>query len=309
MTSSRYKGLHCRLLVVAALLSISVGACGGAIPSSSAVASKPLQHLSMRVGDLTRTYRLYVPPTVTSTRLAPLVLVLHAAMDTDDQTADITGFDDVGAAHSAIVAYPQGLGGTWNGGICCGYAMHSQIDDMAFISTLMANLERTYRVDTTRVYAVGVSNGAIFAYTLACSMAQRFSAIGSVAGTMSLDGCHPSVPVSILEIHGTADVLVPYQGGPLFPEPEETIVSSPMLAQFWAQLNTCRDAPSVDTHGPTTTQLWSECAQTTTVELITVHGGTHVWYGPGLGVTDGAIDATQTIAAFLFQHRRATSAP
>lgn len=231
-------------------------------------------------------------------------MVLHAALDTVDQTAGITGFDDVGAAHEAIVVYPQGLGGTWNAGICCGFAMHTQVDDLAFIQALLDKVERTYRVDHARVYVVGISNGAILAYSLACSMAGRFVAIASVAGTMALAACHPSAPLSVLEIHGTNDVLVPYQGGPLYPEPRETIPSAPAVAAAWASLDNCRGASSQSMQGLVTTETWSNCGDATTVRLVTIQGGTHVWYAPGLGPADGAVDATQLTASFLFQQAR-----
>ena len=248
---------------------------------------------------------MYVPAGLPVGRTVPLVLVLHAALDTADQTAAITGFDDIASAHQAIVVYPQGIGGTWNAGICCGYAMNYQIDDVDFIRAVITKVEGTYRIDRTRVYAVGVSNGAILAYKLACSMADQIVAIASVAGTMALNGCNPTQAVSILEIHGTNDVLVPYQGGPLTPEPEETIPSSQLLAARWGALDRCTAGPGHVINGPVTTETWSQCAAATAVTLVTIEGGTHVWYAPGLGPTDGAVDATQLVASFVFQHARA----
>lgn len=280
-----------------------LAACGAA-GTPTAVSGAPIQHGTISVAGIERTYRLYIPAGLAANRPVPLVLVLHAAMDTADQTAAITGFDDVASAHGAIAVYPEGLNGTWNAGICCGVAMHTKVDDSGFISALLQKLERTYRVDPARVYAVGVSNGAILAYQLACSMADRFAAIASVAGSMALDSCHPSAAVSVLEIHGTNDVLVPYQGGRLYPEPEVTIASTPAVAARWASLDSCPGAPASQSQPPVTTETWSGCAHGTMVSLVTVQGGTHTWYAPGLGAADGAVDATQLTSAFIFQHPR-----
>lgn len=279
-----------------------IAACGGT--TSSPPAAAPIQHVRITVGNVARTYRLYVPAGLPAGRAVPLVIVLHAALDTADQTAAITGFDDIASAHDAIAVYPQGIGGTWNAGICCGYAMNYQVDDMDFIRAVITRVEGTFRIDRTRVYAVGVSNGAILAYALACSMADRIVAIASVAGTMALNGCNPTEPVSVLEIHGTNDVLVPYQGGPLYPEPQETIPSSQALAARWGALDSCASGPAQVRQDPVTTESWSQCDAGSAVTLVTIEGGTHVWYAPGLGPTDGAVDATQLAASFLFQHAR-----
>lgn len=292
------------LVGLAAVCPVAVAACGGGGGAATLPAHAPITHASISVGNQTRTYRLYVPPNLPANRSVPLVVVLHAALDTVDQTAAITGFDEVGTAHGAIVVYPQGVGRTWNAGICCGFALHTNVDDLGFIATLLDKLEHTYRVDHDRVYAVGVSNGAILAYSLACSMAGRFVAIASVAGTMAVGACHPAKPVSVLEIHGTHDQLVPYEGGPLYPEPKEKVPSAPAVATAWATLDYCSGTPEQTVQGPVTTQLWSPCAQTTAVRLVTIQGGTHVWYAPGLGAADGAVDATQLTASFLFQHAR-----
>jgi polyhydroxybutyrate depolymerase len=101
---------------------------------------------------------------------------------------------------------------TWNTGTCCGYAQRSHVDDVAFIRALLDSLERTYRIDRRRVYATGLSNGGMMSYLVACALSDRFAAVAPVSGELSMD-CAPTIPVSVLIIHGTADENLPYNGG------------------------------------------------------------------------------------------------
>jgi polyhydroxybutyrate depolymerase len=85
------------------------------------------------------------------------------------------------------------------------------------LNRLLDQLQHDYRIDPTRVFAVGVSARAMMAYRWACADADRIAGVGSVAGGMLFDSCHPAKAVSIVEIHGGADPLVPYTGGALAP--------------------------------------------------------------------------------------------
>src|SRR5262249_14955868 len=123
--------------------------------------------------------------------------------------ADASGF---------VVASPDGVSSplgirTWNGGGCCGYAVAAGIDDVGFTSALLDRLEANLCLDRRRVYAARMSNGAIMSQRLACDLAARVRAVGSVAGAMMASPCAPVRPVPVIEIHGTGDLNVPYNGG------------------------------------------------------------------------------------------------
>lgn len=175
------------------------------------------------------------------------------------------------------------------------------VDDIGFLDALLDRLEADYPVDPTRVFLTGVSNGAMMAYRFACTHAQRVTAVASVAGSMVLNDCTPSRPVSILELHGTADPEVPYQGGEADINVATTFQypSSPALAARWATLDGCAPQPAITIVGPLTTANWGGCHAGTTVSLVSVNGGGHVWFAPGLGTADGAIDATAAIWRFF----------
>lgn len=141
----------------------------------------------------------------------------------------------------------------------------------------------------------------MMAYYFACCHADRVTAVGSVAGSMVLDQCHPSRPVSVIELHGTADPEVPYQGGPAAdggPTPFD-YPSTPALAQRWANLDSCPTAASSNSTGPATTLSWTGCQDGTAVTMVSVAGAGHVWFAPGLGSADSAVDATTTIWEFF----------
>jgi Esterase PHB depolymerase len=110
-----------------------------------------------------------------------------------------------------VVAYPDGLDRAWNTGGCCGTPGRANADDIGFITAMVSAIERELPVDANRVYATGISNGGIMAYTLACHTT-IFAAIGPDSAT-ELGGCPAPAPLSVIHIHGTADKNIPYQGG------------------------------------------------------------------------------------------------
>jgi polyhydroxybutyrate depolymerase len=88
------------------------------------------------------------------------------------------------------------------------------VDDVAFINSVIDDVSGQDAVDPGRVYATGISNGAFMAQRLGCDLADRIVAIAPVAGTLGAGvSCQPDQPVSVLEMHGTSDPLVPYAGG------------------------------------------------------------------------------------------------
>lgn len=111
-----------------------------------------------------------------------------------------------------VVAYPNGVLRAWNGGTCCGAPESFDIDHVGFITDMVATIQRRTPIDPARVYATGMSAGAIMALRLGCQ-SDKFAAIAPVAGTLLTDCAHTR-PTSVLQIHGTADDRVPYNGGP-----------------------------------------------------------------------------------------------
>jgi len=276
-------------------------ACGGG-GKAAAPLSPSIENGQVTVDGQARTYRVFVPPTLDRTRPAPLVLVLHGGGNSIEDTEKTTVFDRQAGDGDFIVVYPAGTRGEWNAGTCCGSAPSRKVDDVAFLDQLLGRIEDDHLVDRTRVFLAGVSNGAMMAYRYACERADRVTAVGSVAGSVVVDPCQPSRPVSVLEIHGTEDPLVPYLGGtPSAPEAAGAgpYTSTMAMAQRWADADGCPAPAPPKVAAPVTTATWTGCGNGSAVSVVTVQGGGHVWFAPGLGPADGALDATATIWRFF----------
>lgn len=258
----------------------------------------------MQVDGFTRVYRVYTPPGTSPAHPVPLLIALHGGQQYGDAMEQLTGFDSLAEGEHFMVAYPNGHGQTWNAGNCCGFPNVTAANEVDFIDALITRLESGGRVDRTRVYATGFSAGGAMAYALACNLSSRIAAIGVMSGTMDLNACHPQHPVSVLEIHGTADLELLYGGGGIGVLRGDVLPATPDIVSRWAQLDACPNGP--ETQASATVQLttWRTCAAGTRVQLQTVQGGDHNWYSPQLPGADASVDATQTIWQFVRQFRR-----
>jgi polyhydroxybutyrate depolymerase len=188
------------------------------------------------------------------------------------------------------------------------------VNDVDFVRSMLDTLTRELPVDPGRIYAAGISNGAMFAHRLGCELPGTFAAIAAVAGGMPLaiaERCADGPPLSFIAFNGTADRLVPFDGG-------GALMAATPSAAHWAAADGC-DATPVSALEPdrapsdgTRVRRWSwtGCAGGTAVTLYAVNGGGHSWpggYQPRLrilGRTTRDLSATRTIAAFFLAHPR-----
>ena len=270
-------------LLLAALLSLC------AAPPAAAVPVDPPGVLTF--GNLARTYLLHVPPGLPP---AGLVINLHGAGMTGAQQAALTNYNAVADRFGFAVAYPDGIDLSWADGRGASIPDRQRVDDVGFLAALIERLTRELAVPPGRVFVTGMSAGGFMANRLACDRADLVSAVAPVAGTLGTGvGCAPSRPVSVLAIHGTADAVVPYGGGPMVGRggPSD-VLSAPALAQRWQQADGC-PAPSVDQPGPGGVQRIAAtgCAGGTEVVLLSIDGGPHIW--------PSALDASVASAQFF----------
>jgi polyhydroxybutyrate depolymerase len=177
---------------------------------------------------------------------------------------------------------------------CCGQALAQGIDDVGFIATLIATLidsVATRRcIDADRVYATGMSNGGYMSHRLACQLTDRLAASAPVAGVEIVQGCAPTRPIPVLQIHGTADTVVPFANA------QSTVAA-------WRTRNGCPGAKTVIFDGGgTTCERYDGCTAGTEVIFCSVAGGAHVW--PGGAGSPSALNATSQIIGFFERHRR-----
>ncbi len=190
-----------------------------------------------------RPYRFVVPPGHDATAPAPLVVLFHG-YGADGANQDLYfGLGAVAQREGFLLATPDGTFDSsarrfWNAtDACCDFESRG-IDDVAYFRAVVADVRSKFAVDPKRIYAVGHSNGGFMAHRLACDAADVLAAIVSLAGAGFADeaACQPSAPVSVLQVHGTADATILYGGGALFgrayPSAQQTVAD-------WASRNGC----------------------------------------------------------------------
>lgn len=258
---------------------------------------------------LSRAANVFVPPSYDPTKPAAVVLVLHPLLLTRREMRAIARVDGPAKAAGFLAVYPDGVDRSWNAGECCGTAKDQKVDDVKFVTDLMATLRDTYCIDDARIFAMGFSNGAFLAHRLACEAPGMLRAITTVAGTLGVPeaSCKATAAMPVLAMHGTADELVPYEGGsPQIPRGETfgTFVGPGVTDAFWARRSGCNVEPVVAYQkGEVTCRTHEGCRDAAIVTLCTVDGGGHQWPSgpvlPAMGHRTTDIDATAAAIAFF----------
>jgi polyhydroxybutyrate depolymerase len=254
---------------------------------------------------LDRRYLLHVPTDLPPNGSVPLVLVLHGAGGNPEEIEAGTGWNALADERRMVIAYPEGDGGDWNAGACCGVAAREGRDDVGFLAALIQHLDGFAQIDPSRVLVVGHSNGGMMAYRLACDADVKVLGVASVAGT-NMAGCQPTHPVSFMEIHGTGDRVVPYKGGTTTESDAAGLppLTPVELSVAWmTDALGCEATPDEATVSKTTTQTWSHCRAGARVRFVTLAGAGHSW------PTKRPFDATSAIADFFFGDVGSTSTP
>ncbi|MEH3140223.1 MAG: esterase [Mycobacterium kyogaense] len=245
----------------------------------------------LQVGGLQRTYSVHVPPGA----VTGLVINLHGAGQTGRDQEVGTSYDAVADRYGFVVAYPDGVDMSWADGRGGSVPERQGVDDVGFLSALITQLTGEYGVNPGRVFVTGMSAGGFMAQRLACDRADLVAAVVSVSGTLGATvPCAPSRPVSVLAVHGDADPVVPFGGGPMVGRGgPSVIVSAPELVNRWRAIDQC--PPPVDSPGRSSA---TGCADGTAVEFVIIGGGGHVW------PTGFGFDASQAGADFFAAHGR-----
>ncbi len=229
----------------------------------------------------TREYLLYVPDAYDGSEAVPLMFNFHGFSMTASAQLSSADMRSLADSENFILVYPQGalLDGFshWNAGLES-EENKSDTDDLGFASALIDELAANYNIDTERVYACGYSNGGFFSYFLACFLSDKIAAIGSVSGTMleeTFNECTPAHPTAMINIHGTADATVPYDGG-FGLTPIEDVLN------YWVGFNNATPTPttnSINDGGTTIEQsIYTDGDEGVSIEHYKVIGGGHVWF-------------------------------
>ena len=247
---------------------------------------QPLFAETVRLGD--RWYRIDLPA---NPKGAPLILALHGGGGDPDQFAKASGLARDATRAGFAVAFPAGSGRrgerllTWNGGYCCGYAAREGVDDTGFLKQVIEDAATRFGTDGTGVYLSGMSNGSILSETFAARNPGLVRAVAGVSGTMDTSRARVQGKVPALIIHGTADPMVPYDGGVGGSSLTRTDFASvdsvvqAFLAPWGGVLaNTPRTIDSKD-DGTSVIVTDYQKRGRLVLRLMTVEGGAHHWPG------------------------------
>ena len=232
-----------------------------------------------------RTYLLHLPTAYSGTTDLPLIIAMHGGFGNAFNIEYQSQLSIKADAEKFIVVYPEGVKSilgirSWNAGWCCGYASNYNVDDMGFINALLDTLFSKYSIDTTRIYATGISNGGFMAYRLACELSNRIAAIAPVSASMGMTSCNPQRPVPIISFHSYLDTNVPFNGGigsgpsGHYNPPQDSVLNA------WAGMNNCAVLNDTIVNNSQYTEInWNNCDCNVEIQQFITQDGGHSWPG------------------------------
>jgi polyhydroxybutyrate depolymerase len=252
----------------------------------------------------------------------PLVIDYHGLAEGAEVHTRMSSYGELARREGFVVAVPQGQGAVpgWR------FTTTEDNPDLAFTDAVLDQLESELCIDTSRVYAAGLSNGAFMASAVACTRPERFAAIAPVAGVMHVDPCDPGRPVPVMAFHGTADPILLFNGGigdlagPLsgrtpttgaVPPPDLEGPGYPEAVREWARTNGCGPTPTETRVTDAVLHRVYACPEGGDVEFYVIEGGGHSWPGSEFnrsierftGPTNMDLDATALSWEFFRRFR------
>ncbi|HEY6241301.1 MAG TPA: alpha/beta fold hydrolase [Burkholderiales bacterium] len=297
--------------------------CAGLACEAHAVALAPGDHrFTVAAGGMERSYIVHVPPAPAG---SAVVINFHGGGGEAESHQKYVRMDALADREGFITVYPYGTGAsktrllTWNAGTCCGSAARNKVNDVGFVAALLDDLALRTPYDQGRVYATGLSNGAMMVYRLAAELPERIAAIAPVAGMMAPETFKAVRPVPIVHIHSVDDPRALYQGGlgPPFPFTSARVMHLPVEETMskWIGFEGCGRRPVEGERREwrtragmhTATRIaFSGCRGGAEVLLWKLTGAGHVWPGGTrdyltrwLGPSTMVIDANEEIWRFF----------
>src|SRR6056300_19966 len=239
--------------------------------------------------------------------LSSVLFNLHGYGSDAIEQMNYTNFNNLAnnKENNFILIHPQGAplntaltssASHWNSG---GWTIGSTVDDVDFIDTIISLVSQKYNLNQNRIYSTGMSNGGFMSYHLACNLSSKIAAVASVTGSMSsetYESCNPDHPTSILQVHGSIDVTVPFQGNSAL-----GMRSVNDVMDYWKLYNACDVDPTsiiidyFDIEIAVQHDTYSNCLNDVHVELYKIEGMGHTWPYKGRY----GISATEIIWEFI----------
>lgn len=275
-----------------------------------------LQEISFFVGDgqlikgsfehagYERTYEVYIPSSYDGSRPVPLLLSFHGMGGAGAGQINSSGYTDIAEKEGFIAVFPDSTrlteagdyaqyipkipieiaGVQWDPAIGIALQYYYEVDDVGFIDRLIDKLLDEYNIDPDRIYATGHSSGGMFVYNLAMHLSHKLAAVAAVSSpmTMGLKDKEPAQPITIIQVMGNEDEIIPFTGGPdkvfgALPG-QDVWFSFYDSGAFWAEKNGIQSEPTVTTIGEKVVKTtYSGGKNGTEVILYEIKGGGHGW--------------------------------
>ena len=270
--------------------------------------------------DSDRWYLLTTPSEDDGKTALPLVLDIHGLLEGAIVHSKMSQFSGFADQHGFVLATPQGSGTPIQWNVKPDLKANP---DLQYMTDLLDQIEAEQCIDTSRVYATGLSNGAFMSSVLACTMADRFAAVAPVSGVIRPTSCDPSRPVPLLAFHGEADPILLFNGGvgdklgnimkgdlktpTSIPKADLNGKGYPATTQVWATKNGCTGKPDDKDLTKTVILRTWDCPADGVVEFVVLKDGGHSWPGSkvsqaavaAMGYTNMTIDANDLIWSFF----------
>jgi polyhydroxybutyrate depolymerase len=301
-----------------------------AVPSAGcdagATTEADLAEATLPVAGTERRWLLSAPAWADGEDPLPLVLDFHGLAEGADIHAQMTQLGPYGVEEGFVTVFPNALGSPvlWDVD-----PVVENNTDLAFVTAVLDRVEQERCIDTARVYATGLSNGAMMTSVVACALSDRIAAVAPVSGIGLPEGCEPSHPMPVLTFHGTADPILQFNGGvdlsglggvlggeddsggPTTTRPPADLEGPgyPDTVKQWAALDGCDDTFEDEDVSDTVIRRVYDCPDDAPVEFVIVEGGGHTWPSSEfsksieqiVGVTTFDIDATHEVWTFFQQ--------
>ncbi len=241
------------------------------------------------IDGIARSFIIYLPTGYNNAGLMPMLFAIHGGSGTPEGMMLIANFKPVADREKIVLVYPAGIDNNWNDGRPT-TSNQMGINDVSFFNQVCDYMIANYAIDSTKIYATGISNGGFMSSRLGCELARRIAAIAVVAATIEATSiapsCNPSKPVPAIYIHGTLDGFVPFIGGQMTAGGTAggTVLSHFQSIDKWISLNGCStipivtDVPDLANDGTTIKKrLYTNPVTNTEVISYVVTGGGHTW--------------------------------
>lgn len=234
-----------------------------------------------------RNFKIHVPPSYNGKTPMPMIILLHGQGQDGEEIARWTKFNEMADKKGFIAIYPDSRKWagrdewrTWdadNGLLPPG----QDANDVAFMRKIIETAEKDYLVDPKRIYMAGLSNGGMLAFRAAGELSDKLAAVAVVSSAMS--GSEPPLrhPVSLLNIHGTADRIIPYDGLKNVPGSLKAIglpsfKSTQYATEYWVDQNKIQQHPIILKNNEMLERKFLDTKTGTEVREISIQGSDHI---------------------------------